>query len=664
MTLSVRLWDRDFRGLPIPPGLEMSVSGLGWAVPGGPAWADIQVSGRPSNLEQVLMWLRCPVEISNDTGDHVWWGYVHQVSVTLSGTQYTLSLDKVSNRVTASWRDTDNQEHWTDWAEDTGSMSEYGRMEMRVSQAGDNMGAAEARRDLELALRSYPHVEIAPAGSAGDGATLSCRGWWHTLGWEYYSRADGLVEHTAGNATLPLGLGLVDNTIGFDGDNERILDLYARLNRIRANDWVEVAGSASNDGTYQVESSSNQEAEAYTNTTISFSGNRISDSAKGLGFIDANDIIQVSGSASNDGYYSVAAGAGDGSWVDVDQALTTEAAGASVTIRNGKGIKVRANLLDELPGTNNVTVYLVGSWGILQQFRQSSGVAWTVDRVQVHLGRVGNPPGGLQVAIRADNGSNQPGTILESVTLTPSQIPEKAGWVDVALSNTTSLASGTPYWLEVYAQGPLDPANHYLVGIDPDGSYTDGTAWTYDVNQVYIPTPEPISLRFRVLGGTDTTEQMSQMATAAQFLARAVVEQTSGIVSNQYRDGTRTILEEMEDLLAMGHSGARSMVAIVERGRELHLSREPDPPFSARYRISRDGNLVDHYGRPLPEGVCPVGVWASPLEGILVDASSARMDPVWIVRCDYDPETGRRRWQPRGALDLAELWARAMSRTR
>lgn len=73
---------------------------------------------------------------------------------------------------------------------------------------------------------------------------------------------------------------------------------------------------------------------AYTATTISFtaSSSTIADSAFGLRAIQAGDVVEVEGSASNDGFYTVATAVGSSSFT-VDQALTDEAAGESVTLR-------------------------------------------------------------------------------------------------------------------------------------------------------------------------------------------------------------------------------------------------------------------------------------------------------------------------------------------
>jgi len=67
-------------------------------------------------------------------------------------------------------------------------------------------------------------------------------------------------------------------------------------------------------------------------TTISFTNatSRISDSGNGMGVFAANDVINVRGSTSNDGIYTVSSVAGDGSYLVVHQTIVEEVAGDDV----------------------------------------------------------------------------------------------------------------------------------------------------------------------------------------------------------------------------------------------------------------------------------------------------------------------------------------------
>ncbi|CAB4126760.1 hypothetical protein UFOVP78_15 [uncultured Caudovirales phage] len=71
-------------------------------------------------------------------------------------------------------------------------------------------------------------------------------------------------------------------------------------------------------------------------TTISFSGNTISDSGSGLGAFGTyvGNTVEVRGSASNNRAYVITAAAAGS--LTVAQALTTESAGALVTLTYGE----------------------------------------------------------------------------------------------------------------------------------------------------------------------------------------------------------------------------------------------------------------------------------------------------------------------------------------
>lgn len=71
----------------------------------------------------------------------------------------------------------------------------------------------------------------------------------------------------------------------------------------------------------------------YTAATISFtqSTKTIADSGDGLAFVKTGDLIRISGSTSNDGFYTVATGGVAGSIV-VDDTLVNESATATITI--------------------------------------------------------------------------------------------------------------------------------------------------------------------------------------------------------------------------------------------------------------------------------------------------------------------------------------------
>jgi hypothetical protein len=119
------------------------------------------------------------------------------------------------------------------------------------------------------------------------------------------------------------------------------------------------------------------------------------------------------------------------------------------------------------------------------------------------------------------------------------------------------------------------------------------------------------SLLFAVQGLEETTRQMERMAAAdcgGQFLTGVDVETPSGKLSGIYRDGERTALAELLDLLVAGGANGRRWLAQVGRERRLRIYEEP-VPGSQDFRLLPDGCLADAWGSVVPPWLFPVGVW-------------------------------------------------------
>lgn len=654
MSLSIELQDRAYTRVLPPERLRLTVSGYGWAVQGGPRWAEIELSGETGALLEARNWLRHTVIIRNQNNDPVWWGYVDRVEVPLGALTLAADLAEMRNYIKVGYTNADGVASYTAWAEDTYSTGEYGYREEILSSTLDAAEAATLR-DTALEVAKYPAV--APlSGSPSETGRLYCRGWWDTLEWRYYSRADGLVEHTEGGARYKIGQTLTAATIGFDQDNRRILDTGGSLRHIDAGQRVDVTGSTYNNSNFMVESATALTAKTLTAATISFTAatKRVADSGNGLKFVDANDIVRITGSASNNGYYSVSAGAGDGSYFDTDQALVNEAAGASVTVTRASGITVEGGLRDEIPAAT-VTVQPYGASGIAQSFVQSSGSSWAVDRVQVQVGKFGSPSDNIRAAIWS-NSAGAPSASLDSGTVAGSSVNLKSGWVEITLTKAATLTSGTTYWLVIDRSSTLDIDDYYTVGIDQEAGYSAGSVLVKDAAGAWQSPPKPLSLTFRVLGSTETTEQLSALRTGAgQFLSGTDIVDASGRYMCQYRDGTLRGSEVADKLLALGTTANRWLLATVTVDRYLQLDAEDAPPTTPEYYIDKDGNIVGNFGQSLAEGQCPVGVWASLLEVGTLSSALEALAPIFVVTCDYDPESGKRTFEARGQKTIADL---------
>lgn len=187
---------RDFASVLAFPNVEMAVERYGFTALGGPDQATLTAKGQVDALWELLNWLRAPVELIDAEGTARWWGYVHEVVVQVGAIQIGVSLDSLFNRVNvvysyvAPGSATVGTRANTGWAQYDDSVSEYGTRELLHSLSGDTPASALQARDTVLAAMQLPRPVLTPSyGSGEQRATLTLRGWIHTLDWTYFSRA-------------------------------------------------------------------------------------------------------------------------------------------------------------------------------------------------------------------------------------------------------------------------------------------------------------------------------------------------------------------------------------------------------------------------------------------------------------------------------------------
>ena len=75
----------------ILPDITFQVQRYSHKAIGGPDRAEITARGEPVRLWQAMHLISRGVEIYNDTGEPVWWGYVHEVQIAGAGATTTLT---------------------------------------------------------------------------------------------------------------------------------------------------------------------------------------------------------------------------------------------------------------------------------------------------------------------------------------------------------------------------------------------------------------------------------------------------------------------------------------------------------------------------------------------------------------------------------------------
>lgn len=105
----------------------------------------------------------------------------------------------------------------------------------------------------------------------------------------------------------------------------------------------------------------------------------------------------------------------------------------------------------------------------------------TVSQIYLIVRRRGTPLSSLTIELCSNSVESTPGTVLQTTTITTSNIPDTESEFYSASITATSLTGGSVYWLKVYSS-LSDDNNYWQIGCeDATGSdlqSSDGSAWT------------------------------------------------------------------------------------------------------------------------------------------------------------------------------------------
>ena len=197
--MQINIYSRDFATLLDTP-FDWTVESYDWSIYGGPTIASLSATDSEYRWDAAKL-LRCPIEILDDNGSPVWWGFVQAATIPQGSLGVGISLDSMFNAVAVTYANmpagatSPSGQNTTAWALANESIAEYGQKEFIESMSDGTAAAAEARRNRILAEYRYPNAIVAAFG--GDRIKLELRGWWDVLSWRYYAQPG-----TAETATL------------------------------------------------------------------------------------------------------------------------------------------------------------------------------------------------------------------------------------------------------------------------------------------------------------------------------------------------------------------------------------------------------------------------------------------------------------------------------
>lgn len=211
MPLQVSFTSRDFSA-PLHPGLRIKPLFLSWSAFGGPDRARLGVEGTGDQLFDLAGMLRCPVTVSDSKGIPVWWGFVDEISIFLTGSHFKISLAELFNKVQVRYSflspDGKLADHMeTGYASNVASQKEYGIREMCLHRENIEETIAEELRDTFLERHAWPHSQLSQRVElAQPHAELKCSGWFSTLDWQTYENRDGFyANYGPGPGTINFG---------------------------------------------------------------------------------------------------------------------------------------------------------------------------------------------------------------------------------------------------------------------------------------------------------------------------------------------------------------------------------------------------------------------------------------------------------------------------
>ncbi len=657
---TVELFDRSFTAHPLPARVAIMPRRWSASMPGGPDTATIEMTGPGASLWEATRWLRYGVHIRNELGALVWWGYVHSITVPVGGVNVGLSLEGMHNRVQVmyAYDDADGaaQTGETAWVSTQVYIDTYGVKERRHSAGDCNEDAA-----LALAYRILG-AERAPVASARPGrsdaaATLECRGWWHTLDWQYYADATGRIVADEDDSEQALGWALTSTEIGFSRTRQVSHNGNA-LAGLRTGDYFRVTGSTSNNTTYFVKSAPSEDAttKTYTSNTVWFDADDdiMNTANKDMGIFKSDDMIHVAGSVNNSGYHILdSADAGhlvtDSGYGGV---IASEGAGPSITITQCLSAELdTTGVAREMPGAAT-TLTLAGQIMAIR-FTPSAGT-FAAGEVVVKVRKIGAPVDALRADIYDDAGvGGLPGASLGNASIAASTMGTALAWHTIRLATPVSVTGGNYYWVVLWRTGTVSATDYYAVAVDESFSGTQNTLKLYDGVTWGERTPNADGI-IQVWGVRENATQMQDIAESASLIASAdVAGASTSLVTRHYRDGTQTVQDELIKLLDTGTSTGGRLDCTVTPLRTVKVSPEVAAGDNAL--------LVDGDGLHLPSGVrldrgvVPAGQWAR-IRSLPTPESFSALQSMYLQYVEWDDVRGEWDWEPRGLPDVAALW--------
>lgn len=267
--------------------------------------------------------------------------------------------------------------------------------------------------------------------------------------------------------------------------------------------------------------------------------------------------------------------------------------------------------------------------------------AFSAAAIDIRCRKKNSPTDNITVKLYTDSGAT-PNVLQATGTITNTEVASYMSWATAVLDSVIALAPGT-YGIEISRSGSSS-LNCFDIGVDTGLNYSGGVLKLYAGTTLGWLARNGnggvnADLIFRVAGVVETTSQINSAVTGAgEFVATTIIENTAGLLTVPYQDGTLTVKQVVNNLLEYGTSSGYRLLAKVNIDRKLVIYQEADYNTSADVLLNTDGIPRRVDGSIIPSYKCPYAVWVrfEPLE-FLGNAEKY----IFIEEAEYDARTDR-----------------------
>jgi len=332
--------------------------------------------------------------------------------------------------------------------------------------------------------------------------------------------------------------------------------------------------------------------------TISFiAASTITHSGSLLMNFAAGDKLRVMGATGNNGDWTIESVDSSGGSLEVDissASLVTIASGTVFELSTGS--RIRQVAVYNFSGSD----WAARSIQVLVQSYIASSTFQTADNLKATLYR------------------DFTGASIASGSLAASLISTSAvEWHEIELSSSVMFStSNGAHWLYLERTNPCpqNASSYYIIGIDEEKSYHP-----YGALQIQSGSPSSFAYRqpradlnFRIIGTQETTEQITEIIrTSGQFINAIDVPISSSVYTHQYRDGSKTAIDEIKAIMEAGTKNNRRLLAYVDVDRRLKVYEEPVYNSDFIYTLKSDRRLYTPGWADVDRSKCIVGMYVS-----------------------------------------------------